>query len=151
MTGTFQVSTLRGLSVPVLFSLPLTACFIRLFGFKQMYIFAGRLARLVSKWLPLPDQPTVKAERITRTVTLVNRRLSFYQASCLVESLLLWGILSGYGIDARLRLGVRTITGPLDAHAWVSYRGRVLNDIQRVQSIYATFDLDDLTPGACAK
>ena len=151
MTGSFQVRTLRGLSVPVLFSLPLTACFIHLFGFKQMYRFAGRLARLVSRWRPLPARPTVKAEQITRTVILVNRRLSFYQASCLVESLLLWGILSGYGIDARLCLGVRTITGPLDAHAWVSYRGRVLNDIQRVQTIYATFDLDDLTPGACAK
>ena len=113
MTGSFQVRTLRGLSVPVLFSLPLTACFIHLFGFKQIYRFAGRLARLISKWLPLPDHPAVKAEQIARTVIVVNRRLSFYQASCLVESLLLWGILSGYGIDARLCLGVRTITGPL--------------------------------------
>jgi hypothetical protein len=116
-----------------------------------MYRFAGRLAAVAAKSLQPLFNPMNKAEQVTQTVTKVNRRLSFYQASCLAESLLLWGILSGCGIDARLCLGVRTITGPLDAHAWVSYRGRVLNDIQRVQSIYATFDLGFLTPGASSK
>ena len=151
MTSSIQSRKIRGLSLPVLFSLPLIALSIHLFGFKRMYRFAGRMAAFAAKSLRPLHNPMSIAKQVAQTVTRVNRHLSFYQASCLAESLLLWGVLSGYGIDARLCLGVRTITGPLDAHAWVSYRGRVLNDIQRVQSIYATFDLDDLTPGACTK
>lgn len=148
MTGITHSGTVRWLYAPVLFLLPLTTLSIHLFGFKRMYDFTRRMAIFAAKRLPSTRIPMSKAEQVAQTITLVNRRLSFYQASCLAESLLLWGILQCYGIGARFCLGVRTITGPLDAHAWVSYQGRILNDIQRVQSIYATFDLGYLKPGS---
>ena len=151
MTSCIQRPTVRWLSIPLLFLLPLTASSIRLFGFNRMYGFAGRLAGFVSKRAHPPAEPLRRAQRISQTVIASNRRLSFYQATCLAESLLLWAILRGCGIGARLCLGVRTITGPLDAHAWVSYRDVILNDIPSVETIYETFDLGHLTPGANAK
>lgn len=147
MTGCIQLPTVRWLFVPLLFFLPFTAIAIRLFGFRRMYGFAGCLAGFISKWANPPAEPLHKAQQISRTVTLSNRCLSFYQATCLAESLLLWGILRGNGIDARFYLGVRTITGPLDAHAWVEYNNSILNDIESVKTVYETFDLGDLTPG----
>ena len=151
MTGCVQRPTVWWLSVPLLIFLPLTAFFIRLLGFHRMFAFAGRLAGCVSKWAHTPAEPLCRAQQISQTVIETNRRLSFYQATCLTESLLLWAILQGCGIGARFCLGVRTITGPLDAHAWVGYRNVILNDIPSVETIYETFDLDHLTPGANAK
>lgn len=151
MTDTVQRQTVRWLLVPVLFLLPLTAVFIQLLGFKRLHHTAGRMAGMLARWAPPPADPLRKARQIARTVTVCNRRLSFYPASCLTESLLLWTMLLSCGIDARLILGVRTITGPLDAHAWVAFRHAVLNDIPNVQHIYATFDLGRLTSGAKPK
>ena len=151
MTSCIQRPTVRWLLVPLLFLLPLTAFSIRLFGFNRIYGFAGRLAGVASKWGHLPAEPLRRAQQISQTVIEANRRLSFYQATCLVESLLLWALLRGCGISARFCLGVRTITGPLDAHAWVDYRNVVLNDIPSVENIYEMFDLGHLTPGANTK
>ncbi len=151
MNGCTHSKTSWWLTIPVLFFLPFTALCIHLLGFKRIYAFAGRLAGLVSKWVAPSATPGIRAQQITQTVTLSNRQLSFYQAGCLAESLLLWSMLQSCGVDARIFLGVRTITGPLDAHAWVSYRNTVLNDIPSVHSIYAAFDLGQLTPGAGAK
>lgn len=48
------------------------------------------------------------------------------------------------GIDADLRLGVRTITGRFESHAWVECEGVVLNDAENVGQIYTPLDLGNV-------
>ncbi len=151
MIARIQSRTARWLYPPVLLLLPLTALCNHLLGFRRMYRSMGRLAAFASRWIQPPADPAAQARQLAQTVIRSNRHISFYQASCLTESLLLWTMLQSCGIDARFYLGVRTITGPLDAHAWVSHRNTVLNDIASVQRIYAAFDLDPFTPGANPK
>ena len=151
MTDHLPCTAARWFTIPALLLLPLTALCLRLFGFKKMYRFTGRVAGLASGWTHAPLRPMVKAQQIAQSVTNANRRLSFFQASCLAESMLLWGLLKSCGIDARFCMGVRTITGPLDAHAWVRYGDAVLNDLPAVNRIYAELDLDYRTPGAGIK
>ena len=49
-------------------------------------------------------------------------------ARCLQRSLVLYHWLWRAGLPADLRLGVRRECGALQAHAWVEYRGQVVND-----------------------
>jgi len=77
-----------------------------------------------------------RARHVSDIVCRVNRDYLLFRAECMVESLALWWLLRCYGIDSDLRLGVRTITGRFESHAWVEYQGVVLNDIDRIGIIY---------------
>jgi hypothetical protein len=59
---------------------------------------------------------------------------------CLARSLTLARVLGRRGIATEIRLGVRRQDGHLRAHAWVEFRGRPLNDTERVHERYAAFD-----------
>ncbi|MGB5816188.1 MAG: lasso peptide biosynthesis B2 protein [Thermoanaerobaculia bacterium] len=61
-----------------------------------------------------------------------------YRGSCLSQSLALLYLLQREGIDADLRLGVRK-EASLEAHAWVEYEGRPLNDTPDVATRYAPY------------
>ena len=145
MTGNSPIEPYRWPFAAMMFLLPLTSVCMQFFGFKRSYIFMGRFSSLISKICGLSHTPLTKAEQIARYVIVTNRRLSFYQARCLSESRLLWGLLRSLGFNAGFRLGVRTITGPLEAHAWVEFEGSVLNDIHYANRIYNTFDLSSIT------
>ena len=145
MTGNRNIEPYRWPFIAMMFLLPLTSIWMQFFGFKRSYIFMGRISGLASKVFGRSNTPIQKAEQIARYVVVTNRRLSFYQARCLPESLLLWGLLRSLGFNAAFCLGVRTITGPLEAHAWVEFQGSVLNDIPYANRIYNTFDLSSIT------
>ena len=80
----------------------------------------------------------------------VNRRVLPYESRCLLESLALLWLLRRAGVAATLVLGVRTLMGPFEAHAWVEYDGLVLNDAAAVRGIYEPFDLACLGAGSAA-
>ena len=61
------------------------------------------------------------AEAMARTVDAVTRRLPV-RSKCLPRSLALWTMLQRAGIDATLRIGMRT-DGSAEAHAWVEHDG----------------------------
>ena len=61
------------------------------------------------------------AESVARTVDAVSRRLPV-RSKCLPRSLALWTMLQRAGIDATLRIGMRT-DGSGEAHAWVECDG----------------------------
>jgi len=99
---------------------------------------------------PSPLQQTeihTEALRITKRVLHVNRRMRIIPASCLVESFTLWWMLRRRRIPADLRIGVRTITGIFESHAWVELDGTVLNDIAQVAAIYSAVDVSPLLNG----
>jgi hypothetical protein len=43
-------------------------------------------------------------------------------------------------MDAEVRFGVRRMTDPFQAHAWVEHRGTVLNDTLDVRERFAVFE-----------
>jgi hypothetical protein len=43
-------------------------------------------------------------------------------------------------VNSDLRIGVRLIEGRLEAHAWVEYQGKPINDTQDVSERFAAFD-----------
>lgn len=127
------------------FLLPVFTLMLRVLGFRRSCIVLSRL--FVSSDNPPPvstDQILGKARRITEIVKSANNDYSFFLFSCLPESLTLWYLLRRRSIAADLCLGVRTLTGPFESHAWVEYQHHVLNDIENVADIFATFDLSSI-------
>jgi len=138
----------RSLTLRLLLLLPAIALGLKIFGFRRLYLFLLHHSRLpLSKTEAVQDAAS-QAERLAAAVVCVNRRILPYESRCLLESLVLLWVLRRAGIPAELFLGVRTIMGPFEAHAWVEYDGRVLNDDDGVRGVYETFDLRSLH--ACA-
>jgi hypothetical protein len=81
------------------------------------------------------------AESVTCCTLAVNRarRYAPYRGNCLSQSLTLLYMLRRRGVAPTLRLGVRLSAARLDAHAWVEFDGRVLNDTQDVHTRFAPF------------
>jgi hypothetical protein len=126
--------------------LPLMSLCLWVFGLMRLYLWLGRLSALTGRTRGSRENQTGKAHRLGELVTWVNHGVSFYEAACLSESLVLWWLLRSRGIGADLRLGVRTILGPFESHAWVEYKGAVLNDFENVNQAYEAFDISTLAP-----
>lgn len=73
---------------------------------------------------------------------LVNRiaRYWFPEGNCLKRSLTLWFLLRRRGINGDLRVGVRRHEGNFQAHAWVEYGDRVVNDLATIAQHYSVFE-----------
>jgi hypothetical protein len=65
---------------------------------------------------------------------------SIYPAQCLTRALVLDYFLKRYGQSSEIKLGVRTITGTLEAHAWVECFGKELNEPETASEIYVPMD-----------
>jgi hypothetical protein len=63
-----------------------------------------------------------------------------FHATCLPQSLVLWSLLRRKGEDAVVRVGVRKADDRVHAHAWVEYRGVVVNDEPDVHDQFTAFD-----------
>ncbi len=137
----------RRLQARLIVLLPAMALGLRLFGFRRMYQSLARRSVPGSHgWRPADEQSAAEAGRLAAAVVHVNRRVFPFEARCLLESLALWWLLRRRRIDAELLLGVRTIVGPFESHAWVEYGGQVLNDATNVREVFEPFALDPLAP-----
>jgi hypothetical protein len=65
-----------------------------------------------------------------------------YGATCLDRSVALWFVLRQHSLEGTVRIGVARGGDTFDAHAWVEYRGAVLNDSPDVADRFAVFDED---------
>lgn len=103
---------------------------------------------LVSRPSPGKEQAGPTAPRsdewVMRRARLVNiaARYPFVWAKCLQRSLALREWLSHRGVPTTLRIGVRREGHGIQAHAWVEFKGSVLNDTERVTEIFTPFALD---------
>ena len=67
-----------------------------------------------------------RAQRLARLAAIAGR-YGFVDATCLRQSLLLYGWLRRRAFDPRLQLGVKSdLQGPFGAHAWVELEGQRL-------------------------
>jgi hypothetical protein len=120
--------------------LALTRLGLRCLGFNRSYRLIARLSARPRPNSAPSGSSLARARRTAETVTRINRDYALFGASCLEESLFLWGHLRRRGIPADFRIGVRTLTGTFESHAWVELDGIALNDIDTVGQIYTPID-----------
>lgn len=95
---------------------------------------------------PTPaDDADLDDRRLTRARTAARMVASAARngpctGTCLQQSIVLCWLLRLQGLKGDLRVGVRRQEHRLDAHAWVEYRGVVLNDDADVRQTFAPFD-----------
>ena len=113
--------------------LPVIGLMLRLVGYDRVY--STLLHRSVKNGAP-PNG--ISPEAVALMVAVVVRR-HLYKGKCLQQSLTLWYLLRRRGLDPELRIGVRKAGDQLEAHAWVQYQGRALNDSEDVGLRYTAF------------
>lgn len=120
--------------------LPLAGLALHLLGLRRtLRLFAGNLQ---SACVSAPQA----AERVAREVERAGREYSVYPVDCLVRSLVVVLLLRRRGIAAELRVGVRTLTGRFEAHAWVEHCGVPLGEDADVARVFNAFEFP--VPGA---
>jgi hypothetical protein len=89
-----------------------------------------------------------EASRVARAARWTNTaaRYPLPWARCLQRSLALCLWLERMGLEPVLRLGVRKAAHGIDAHAWVEYKGRVVNDSALVEDAFVTLTRKEGTP-----
>ena len=82
------------------------------------------------------------AETAYAVVDMVARNIPGNPATCLPRSLTLWWILRRQGVEAELRLGVRSDGESIVAHAWVVCHGTVIGETEHDQ--FVPFEVEAL-------
>ena len=116
-------------------AVPGMALSLRVFGFNRVRQWVERTTatRGGRQW--------VSDDVVRISVISVNRvkRYSLFGGNCLSQSLTLAWMMRRRGLAPALRLGVSLRASQLDAHAWIEYEGRVLNDTQDVHTRFTPF------------
>jgi hypothetical protein len=132
----------KRLLVESLFMLPLTGLALRSVGFNR---WRGALARLAPGREPRTSDSaeilTARADAITRIVKAAACH-GPYRGNCLEQSVALWWLLRRGGIESDLRFGARKEASRIEAHAWVEFKGRPLNDNLDVHLRFKPFGRD---------
>jgi hypothetical protein len=129
----------RWLLAQALALLPLTALALWAVGFRRWQALLDRLSPAGAA-AEGDEAALVRQGRAAARLVDAAARRGAYRATCLPRSLVLWWLLRRRGIAADLRIGVRKEAAEFQAHAWVEYRGTVLNDGTDVSERFARFD-----------
>lgn len=127
--------------------LPLVRWSLRLRGYGKTF---SSLQRRVQFQAREAESRPASREGVQTTCRMVRAalRYSFSQYTCLEESLTLWYLLRKQRIPVCLRMGVRKENEKFEAHAWVEYGGKALNQDEAVHQHYAAFEQDLPEPPA---
>jgi len=131
----------RRLLLVCLIATPVVAGGLAILGFRRMHAFMARRSRPRSARFPTAQAAEARARSAARVVAIAAGR-GPVRATCLRQSLLLWWLLRRDGIETVLRVGVNRESGTLNAHAWVEYLGRPVNDADDVALRFPAFDQD---------
>jgi hypothetical protein len=82
---------------------------------------------------------TKDALKIARMVQAAAR-YGVMRSTCLEKSLALWWLLGRRGMASTLRIGTRKAAGGLEAHAWVEFDGKALNEPNETRDRYTAFE-----------
>jgi hypothetical protein len=127
----------RTLLLQALLLFPLVAASLRLFGMARTQSILSRMMKI-----GLGKSTRSSPNQLEETVRLVDaaHRYNRLWSNCLKRSMVLWFFLRRRRIEADLRIGVRRSRRGLDAHAWLEYRGLVVNDDKDVHEHFAVFN-----------
>lgn len=70
------------------------------------------------------------------------RRHALYEVDCLADSICAVIVLRAHGYEPELRLGVRSTSGSVEAHAWVEVGDTVFNDRADIAKSYELLQID---------
>jgi hypothetical protein len=120
--------------------LPLTMLGLRTMTFRRCKGLIQRLSSAASS--PRQIEKDRQMEVRTKIVSAMNavERNGPWHPNCLERSLALWWLFRLNALDGELHIGGRKSQGRFEAHAWVEWDGRVLNDTMDVHKHYARFD-----------
>ena len=118
--------------------LPLNALGVRLFGLRPWMGFLARTAGRASTGRATPAD-LQRAKQAWRVVGMAVHHAP-YRGNCLSGSLTLWWLLRRQGLPSDLRIGVSTLSGRFEAHAWIEFQGNVINDRPDVGRRFSTFE-----------
>lgn len=107
---------------------PLITLLLRLWGFEKTCSLLR--SRLLSSLLRVRVRPDDE-QSILAVAQSVNRAARYgglARVSCLQKSMVLWSLLYNSGIESSIEIGVRSAAGKMEAHAWVTSRGAVINE-----------------------
>ena len=120
---------------------PFVAAGLAIFGFRRLHaVMAGR-SRPRSARFFTAQAADARARSSAKVVAIATGR-GPVRATCLRRSLLLWWLLRRDGIETVLRVGVNRENGTLNAHAWVEYSGRPVNDADDIALRFPAFARD---------
>ena len=120
--------------------LPLNSLALRLVGFRRLQSALARLTPLAGSPVEESAERQIAQARIVARMVRAAAWYSPFRASCLLQSLTLWWLLRRQELASELRIGVRTEADRLEAHAWVEYRGVILNDRDDVHQRFTAFE-----------
>ena len=123
----------RRLFVATAVLLAACAAALRVAGFARIRRWLTQLSR--HRRVALDVAPS----RLANLVNAASTRLPV-PCSCLTRSLVLDAMLRQRGVESDLRIGVRLVEGPLEAHAWIEVDGQPLNDSPAVTGQFAPFE-----------
>ena len=131
LSRTEQKLFIRALAI-----LPIVVLSHRLFGFTKTHSFLCH--RIPTRNGAVLDN----AGRAASTARMIAAaaRYGSVRANCLARSEALWWMLWRQGIASDLRIGVSKSHGDFAAHAWVEWKGRVLNDGADVHERFALLE-----------
>jgi hypothetical protein len=95
----------------------------RLAGVSSTQAFLRRLSTKRAS-CPNPDETIATVLRTQRAVAQVRGT----NGTCLTRSMALWTLLVRRGVAAEIRVGIRKPEKVIEAHAWVEYEGKPLNE-----------------------
>lgn len=128
--------------------LPAVAVLIRLKGLRECQASLARLTPAVTLSGPGADLTDEQRARAVARIVRAAAAHGPFKASCLQQSVTLWWFLRRHGLESDLRIGTRKEGGRFDAHAWVEFSGRALNESRDVRVRYAAFDRSFDSSGA---
>ena len=131
----------RRLLLFCLLATPLVSAGLATVGFKRMHALMARRSRPRGTRFPTAQAAEDHARSSARVVAIAAGR-GPVRATCLRRSLLLWWLLKRDGIETVVRIGVNRESGTLNAHAWVEYLGRPLNDDADIALRFPAFNQD---------
>jgi hypothetical protein len=130
----------RGLFLRGVVLLPLIAVSVRVRGFSETQAMLERFLRAPNCGSRPAENAT--AADVLRTASMVRAaaRYGLARFTCLEKSLALWWLLGRQGIASSVRIGARKSVSGLEAHAWVEFEGRALNESAELREHYTVFD-----------
>ncbi len=126
----------RRLFLQSLLLLPAIHAALFLFGYSRLQRALETLLRLKRDEVSLSRQEILQEGQRIADVIEIAARHGIYHATCLRRSLLAWLFLRMEGIPSKICFGVRLVDQKLEAHAWVEYRGTIVNDSPEICARY---------------
>ena len=123
--------THRRLLLQALVAVPAVRILLRAAGLRRVHALLSRWAAPFSARRADPRWSTPQGVQVAVALVDMAARWSPVSNTCLHRSLALWWLLRRRGVDCQLRLGARRNDAQFDAHAWIEYDGRIVNDDTR--------------------